>query len=116
MIPIYISIPTAYAGRGRPRHMKRGLEQTLDAQKEVEAEQREGGAAPDHQSAFPSQRTGHVLLAAPGDQKSFVVCALPQDDRRERVESIVCRAGFSLGPVSVERRAYWGGRDLHGRV
>src|SRR5579872_349722 len=57
------------------------LEQVLDAEEEVEADQRECGAAPDHQSAFPAEGASDFVLAAPRNQERFVVGTLHQNDR-----------------------------------
>ena len=64
------------------------LEPVQDAEQAVEAEQRQSRSAPDHQRAFPAERAGNLPLAAPGNEKSFVVLALHQDDRRVRIESV----------------------------
>ena len=47
------------------RNSSNRLEKALDAQEEVEAEEREDGASPDHECAFPAEGAGDVLLAAP---------------------------------------------------
>ena len=64
------------------------LQPVKHAEQAVEAEQRQCRSAPDHQSALPAEGAGNFPLAAPGNEKRFVVLAFHQDDRRARIEIV----------------------------
>src|SRR5450759_3111862 len=70
--------------RGHSRH---GRLQQLDLrQQHVEAEQRDGGASPDHGGGFPGERTDEFLLAAEGDHERRMIRAFHQYDGRIEIE------------------------------
>src|ERR1700682_3659439 len=78
-------------------------------EKDIEAEEGQDRAAPDHQRAFPSEGAGKVALAAPGNQKSWVVLAFHQNHWGMRIEA-AGRDGRELGAAlwrNCVRGAVW---------
>jgi hypothetical protein len=59
-----------------------------DTQQHVKAEQGKSGPSPDHEAAFPSQGTGDVLLAAPGDQESLVALPFSENNGGMGIETV----------------------------
>src|ERR1700676_161317 len=106
-----ISLPQSWARAPAPHD----LTQTLNAQEEVDAKQRQGGPAPDHYGAFPAEGTGDFLPATPGDQESFVVGFPHQHHRRMWIESIRGRGRtcIPVGAVAPDGRSRGIGEDLY---
>src|SRR5690349_13410207 len=83
------------------------LEQVLDAEEEVETDESDGGASPDHEGAFPSERAGDLLQAVPRDHERFVVGAFHQNDGRVRIENVGLGGGW--GGVAIRGGRGYGG-------
>lgn len=71
-------------------------DQMRQSKQAIETEQSEDGTAPDHQSTLPAQRARDLPLAPPGDQESWIIFALHEDDRGARFE-VVGRCNVSVG-------------------